>query len=87
MRRFLIVSALTAGMVFIGAESLWAAGPTLEDLSGPEGYSSAIKILILLTLMHPRHDLTSLLLHNWSGIILLHLITTVLFFLTFLIIH
>ena len=40
-----------------------------------------------LTLMYPRHDLTSLLLHNWSRIILLRLITTVLFFLTFPIIH
>ena len=44
-------TGLLFGILLLWAGDLWAADPSLLELAKPEGYSSAIKILLLLTLL------------------------------------
>jgi flagellar biosynthetic protein FliP len=48
MKRF---ACLVGILLCLPAVPVWAAGPSLMDLAEPEGYSSAVKILLVLTLI------------------------------------
>ena len=45
------IIGLSAGFICLSAGPLWAADPVLPELANPEGYTSAIKILLVLTLL------------------------------------
>ena len=45
------IVGLAAGLICLSAEPLWAVDPLLPELAKPEGYTSAIKILLVLTLL------------------------------------
>ncbi len=45
------IKAIIFGIVCFSASNLWAASPILPELANPQGYSNAIKILMVLTLI------------------------------------
>jgi len=45
------ILGLSAGIICLSAGPLWAADPILPELAKAEGYTSAIKILLVLTLL------------------------------------
>ncbi len=46
-----LIKVIVFGIVCFSASDLWAASPVLPELTSPQGYSNAIKIMLGLTLL------------------------------------